>query len=308
MIPVKYATDPSEEAMTSRPRRRLSGASVVVGLVLGLALLFGLGVRRAEAQPGGILKDVGFEQNLDTQIPLGLDFRDERGREVKLASFFGERPVILVMGYKNCPTLCSTVLAELVRSLRPLDATIGKDFDLVYVSINPKETPEESDGQKRAYLKRYNRDGAEFGWHALTGSESSIRELAKAIGFRYAYNPRTAIYAHAAGFVLLTPGGRISRYFYGVEFPANELKPALALASQSKIGSTINRFVLFCYSYDPNTGKYTFAIMTAIKILGVATTLALGSYLFFMVRRERRMARATGRATPEQLPPGTAIP
>ena len=307
---MNLVTSSSQIRSTSNdPRlgRRSSGASLALGMILAFGAL-GSWSGPARAEPGGILKDVKFEQNLDTQIPLGVTFRNEQGADVKLAAYFGERPVILVMGYRNCPTLCSTVLAELVRSLRPLDISIGKDFDLVYVSINPKETPAESDGQKRAYLKRYNREGAEAGWHALTGTEASIRQLAKAIGFGYAYNPRTAVYAHSAGFIVLTPGGRISRYFYGVEFPANELKPAIALASANQIGSWTTRFVLYCYSYDPHTGRYTFAIMNAIKVLGVATALALGSYMFFMFRRDRQMARATGRSTPEQLPPGTVIP
>jgi len=303
----KHLPDHRPAPEAARPRRRRSGpASLAGGLLLAIVSL-GLPGGVARAQPGGVLKEVGFDQNLDAQIPLTVAFRDESGREVRLADYFGKRPVILVMGYKNCPMLCANVLAELTRSLRPLDASIGKDFDLVYVSINPKETPEQADAQRRVYLKRYNRPGAEAGWHALTGDEAAIGQLARSTGFRYAYNARTGVYAHAAGFVLLTPAGRISRYFYGLEYPANELKPALARASASKIGAPLDRVVLFCYDYDPASGKYTFAIMRAIQVLGVATALALGSYLFFSVRRDRRNARVTGRAFPE-LPPGPAIP
>jgi len=300
MTRVQPRTNQHRPPLAERPRRRSGPAPWA-------AAASAAPPSDARAQPGGVLKDVGFDQNLDAQVPLTLPFRDGEGRQVRLADYFGRRPVLLVMGYKNCPMLCSQVLRELTRSLRPLDASIGKDFDIVSVSINPKEPPEQADAQRRIYLKQYNRPGSEGGWHALTGDESSIKQLARSIGFRYAYSERTGLYAHAAGFVLLTPAGRISRYFYGVEYPANELKPALARASESKIGSPIERLVLFCYDYDPTTGKYTFAIMNAIRVLGVATALALGSYLFVMVRRDRRMARATGPRFPE-LPPGPAIP
>ena len=253
------------------------------------------------------MKEVGFDQNLDAQIPLLTNFRDEQGRIVPLSGFFGKRPVILVMGYSNCPLLCSQVLGQVTRSLKPLEPSIGKDFDLVTVSIDPKESPEQAEAQKRMYLKRYNRPGSEGGWHALTGDQASIERLAKAVGFRYTYNPRLNLYAHAAGFVLLTPAGRISRYFYGIDYPAREMKYALIEASASKIGSPIDKLVLYCYDYDPATGRYTFAIMSAIRVFGVATALALGMFMFAMVRRDRRMARATRAATPE-LPPGPAIP
>ena len=160
---------------------------------------------------------------------------------------------------------------------------------------------------RRNYLKRYNRPGSEAGWHALTGDEASIERLAKAVGFRYTYSPKLNLYAHAAGFVLLTPGRADLRYFYGIEYPARELKYALIEASASKIGSPIDKVVLYCYDYDPATGKYTFAVMNLIRVFGVATALALGTFMFVMVRRDRRMARATRAATPE-LPPGPAIP
>jgi len=279
---------------------------------LGSLLLIGLSALvvaspRASAQPGGALKEVAFDQNLNAQLPLTTTFRDAQGRIVPLSDYFGKRPVILVMGYANCPQMCSVVLGEVTRSLKPLEFSIGKDFDLLTVSIDPKETPERAEGQRRMYLKRYNRPGAESGWHALTGDEASISRLAKVVGFRYTYSPKLNLYAHAAGFVLLTPDARISRYFYGVEYPARELKYALMEASASKIGSPIDKLVMYCYDYDPATGKYTFAIMNVIRVLGVATVLALGTFVVVMIRRDRRMARATRASTPE-LPPGTAIP
>jgi protein SCO1/2 len=261
----------------------------------------------ASAEPGGALKEVAFDQKLDAQVPLLTPFRDEQGQAVRLSDFFGKRPVILVMGYSNCPLLCSQVLGQITRSLKALDASIGKDFDVVTVSVNPKESPEQADGQRQAYLKRYNRPGAESGWHALTGEEKSIRKLADSIGFRYTFNPRLNLYAHAAGFVLLTPAGRVSHYFFGVEYPARDLQTALREASAGQISTPIQKLLLYCYDYDPATGKYTFAVMNAIRVLGVATVLALGTFMFAMIRRDRRMARATKATTPE-LPPGTAIP
>ena len=291
----------------ARPRRRPGPASRAGLLLLSAASVLVLASPRASAQPGGALKEVAFDQNLNAQLPLTTAFRDENGQEVRLADYFGKRPVILVMGYTNCPLLCSQVLGEVTRSLKPLDASIGKDFDIVTVSINPKEAPEQADGQRRAYLKRYNREGAESGWHALTGDEASIRKLADAIGFRYTYSPKLNLYAHAAGFVLLTPAGRVSHYFFGVEYPARDLQFALRESSASKIGSPIHKLLLYCYDYDPATGKYTFAIMNMIRVLGVATVLALGTFMFVMLRRDRRMARAAKASYPE-LPPGPVIP
>ena len=285
----------------ARPRRRPKSASRAGLLLLVAASTLVVGHSRALAQPGGALKEVAFDQNLNAQVPLLTKFRDEEGREVKLADYFGKRPVILILGYTNCPMLCSHVLGEFTRSLKVLKPSVGRDFDVLTVSINPKETPEQADGQRRVYLKRYNRPGAEAGWHALTGDEASIARLAKTVGFRYTYSPKLNLYAHAAGFALLTPSGRISRYFYGVEYPANELQHALMDASASKIGSPIHSLLLYCYDYDPATGKYTFAIMNAIRVFGVATALALGTFMFVMVRRDRRMARATKATTPNYL-------
>src|SRR4051794_11087553 len=166
-----------------RPRRRPVTAVRAGLVILAIAATLGLVAPRASAQPGGVLKDVAFDQHLDTQIPLTLPFIDEEGRAVRLADYFGRRPVLLVMGYKNCPLLCSQVLGELTRSLKPLDSSVGKDFDILTVSIDPTETPEQAGAQRRVYLKRYNRAGAEEGWHALVGTKESSQQLARAIGF-----------------------------------------------------------------------------------------------------------------------------
>lgn len=246
----------------------------------------------AFGQARNILQDIDFKQNLDATVPLTLKFRDERGREVQLLDYFGKRPVILIMGYKNCPMMCSQVLGELTRSLKPLDPSVGKDFDIVNVSIDPHETPAQADQQRRIYLRQYGREGSDAGWHGLVGDQRAIDALADAIGFRYKYNERTASYIHTAGFVLLTPAGKISRYFFGVEYPARELKAALATAAESKISSPIDKVVMYCYEYDEKTGKYSVSIMNVIRVFGVATALALGVFLFAMVRRDRRMDRA----------------
>ena len=291
-----------------RPRRPDAGTAARGGLMFLIAAgALAVAGPFASAQPGGALKEVAFDQNLNAQIPLDASFRDEEGRPIRLYDVFGKRPVILVMGYSNCPLLCSQVLGQITRGLKPLEFSIGKEFDVVTVSINPEEQPAQADSLRKAYLKRYNRPGAEKGWHALTGDEASIQRLAKAVGFRYTFNPRLNLYAHAAGFVLVTSAGRISQYFYGIEYQAKDLKYALMQASQSKIGSPIDKLVMYCYDYDPATGKYTFAIMNTIRVFGVATALALGTFMFVMVRRDRRMARAT-KATFPELPPGPAIP
>lgn len=274
---------------TRRDRRRpLVLARAVLMMVAGVGVAMTLAPSAARAQARGVLKDIGFDQNLNTQIPLTLPFRDEEGRDVRLADYFGKRPVILVMGYKNCPMMCSQVLGELTRSLKPLDPTLGKDFDIVNVSIDPRETPAQADHQRRIYTKQYGRDGAEAGWHGLVGNQQSIDALAKAIGFRYKYNERVGSYVHTAGFVMLTPTGKISQYFFGVEYPARELNAALKTAAASKISSPIEKVVMYCYDYDEKTGKYSFAIMNVIRVFGVATALALGVFVFAMVRRDRR--------------------
>ncbi|HEX8198962.1 MAG TPA: SCO family protein, partial [Isosphaeraceae bacterium] len=241
-----------------RPRRRRGGPEAPGARVARpwLAVLAGLlilpGVARAQQQPtpeapGTTLQKVGFDQNLDAQVPLDLPFRDEQGRPVRLGDYFGRRPVILTLVYYRCPMLCGLELNGLARSLKPLTPAIGRDFEVVTVSIDPTETPELAAEKKANYMKRYGRDGTEGGWHFLTGEAGSIARLAQAVGFRYTYNPQTKLYAHAAGLVILTPGGRIARYFYGIDFPAKDVQGALAEAQAGKVGAPIARLLLFCY-------------------------------------------------------------
>ena len=229
---------------------------------------------------------VGFDQKLGTRLPLDRRFRDDSGRELALGELFGRRPVIVVPVYYQCPLLCNQTLNALTRSLKPLSLDAGKDFDVVAVSIDPEEMPELASTKKAGYLERYGRPGTESGWHFLTGEAASIAAVTEAIGFRYTYNPQTKLYAHAAGIVIATPDGRISRYYYGIDYPARDLQVELKRANSGQIGSPISGLLLLCYDYDAATGKYTLSILRLMRVLGVATVLTLGSFLFVMFRRD----------------------
>ena len=240
-----------------------------------------------EKAAGSVVTQVGFDQKLGDRLPLDLHFRDDSGRDVTLGDLFGRRPVILAPVYYRCPMVCNQVLNGLTRSLKPLSNSAGQDFDIVAVSINPEETPELAGQKKASYLERYDRPGTESGWHFLTGGASSIEALTRAIGFRYTYNPETKLYAHAAGIVVVTPDGRAARYFYGIDYPAREIQYELERARQGQVGSPITRLLLLCYDYDAATGKYTLSILRLTRILGTATAVALGCFLFIMFRRDR---------------------
>jgi protein SCO1/2 len=239
-----------------------------------------------------VLKRADIEQRLNEQVPLDAAFRDETGKRVRLGDYFGERPVILTLVYHECPMLCNEVLNALTRGLKGMTFDVGKQFEVVTVSINPAETTELAAAKKAGYLRRYGRPGAGRGWHFLTGDEGSIRRLAQSVGFRYAYMPESKQYAHAAGIVLLTPAGRVARYFFGISYAPRDLRLGLTEASAGKIGSPIEQMLLFCYRFDATTGKYTFAIMNALRLLATATAVALAAYVSTMLWRERRRGRA----------------
>jgi protein SCO1/2 len=249
--------------------------------------------------PASLVQKVDFEQRLDQQIPLTLTFRDEAGRNVRLADYFGSRPVILFLGYYRCPLICGQGLNGLARSLKPLPLKFAQDFEVVTVSIDPKEQPGLAKDKKTAILRRYDKAGAEAGWHFLTGDEDQIRPLAEAVGFRYTHNPVNEQYVHPAGIVVLTPEGKISRYFYGIDFPSKDLQFAMIDASAGKVGSPVHKLLLFCYDYDPTTGRYTLAVTYLIRVVGSATALALGAYILVMLLRERRHPVTT---TPTRQP------
>ncbi len=234
-----------------------------------------------------LLKDVGIDQNLNSQIPLDLEFRDEKGRAVRLNEYFSKRrPVILSLVYYNCPMLCTQVLNGLLRSLKEQSLNPGKDFEVVTLSIDPTEKPVLASAKHDLYTGIYARPGAAEGWHFLTGEEAQIRQLAHALGFRYAYDPASKQFAHASAIFVLTPDGKISRYFYGIQYPERDLRLGLVEASQGEIGSPVDQILLFCYHYDPVTGKYGLLISRVIKAAGLATVLAIGALVFILGRRE----------------------
>jgi protein SCO1/2 len=238
-----------------------------------------------------MLNDVGIDQRLGAQVPLDLEFRDERGETVRLADLMHGRPVVLSLVYYRCPMLCGEVLNGLLKSSQALQFVIGHDYDMLTVSFDPQETPELARDKKAAFVKRYRRPGAEEGWHFLVGDAPSIERLAASVGFRYRYDERSNQYAHGAGVVVLTPDGQVSRYFYGIDYPPTSLRLALVESAAGKIGSPVDQFLLLCFHYDPATGRYGLAIARLLKWCGCATLLVLGTFLLVMYRRERRMPR-----------------
>lgn len=240
---------------------------------------------------GGMIQEIGIDQKLGESLPLDLEFRDERGSKVRLGKFFGEKPVVLALVYYRCPMLCTQVLNGFLKTSQAVKFTIGEDYDVVTVSFDPHDTPELAAEKKASYVRAYRREGAARGWHFLTGDQESIRRLTKAVGFRYRYDERTDQYAHASGIMLATPDGRLSRYFYGIEYPPNDLRLGLVESSQKKIGSPVDQILLLCYHYDPLTGKYGLVISSALRIAGMATMLGLGCFLTVMFRQERRRQR-----------------
>ncbi|MCL6533475.1 MAG: SCO family protein [Armatimonadetes bacterium] len=246
-----------------------------------------------EQEQKKILEQVTVEQRLNTQVPLDLTFRDETGKTVRLGDYFGKRPVILVMAYYECPMLCTVVLNELTRSLNALDYTIGKEFEVITVSISPTETPELARQKKQTYLSAYKKSGGEKGWHFLVGDEPNIKALANAVGFQYTYDPRTKQYAHPAVIMILTPQGKLARYLMGIEFSARDLKFALTEASEGKIGNPVLSTVLYCFQYDPSTGKYGLVILRVIQVAGIITVLSLAILIGGALLLERRRPNQT---------------
>lgn len=245
----------------------------------------------ASAKPG-VLSKIGIDQKLNQSVPLDLTFNDESGREVRLAEYFGKRPVILALVYYECPMLCTQVLNGLVSALGTLKFDAGREFDVVAVSINPKEGPGLASQKKAAYIERYGRPQTAAGWHFLTGSDASIRRLADAVGFRYEYDKEIGQFAHGAGIEVLTPKGTISHYFYGIEFAPRDLKFGLIQASEERIGSPVDDVLLLCYHYDPATGKFGATAIGMVRIGAIATVVAFLSFLFVSLRRERAAGHA----------------
>jgi protein SCO1 len=237
----------------------------------------------ANVRPPG-LKNVGIEQHLSEQIPPDLAFRDETGKPVHLTDYFGKRPMILNLVYYQCPMLCGEVLSGLESALRVMKFDVSKEFDVLTISFDPRETPEMAAKKKAEFLKRYGRAGAEQGWHFLTGPKESIDALTKAAGFQYEYIDKTGQFAHATAIMVLTPGGKISQYYYGVEFAPKDLRLGLIQASGNKIGTVVDQVLLYCYHYDPATGKYGAIISRILQLAGAATIIIMGVFIAVMIR------------------------
>jgi len=242
------------------------------------------------APPAGerprILSDVGFDQHLGETVPLDAVFRDESGRAVRLGDYFGRRPVVLSLAYYECPMLCTVTLNGLASAPDVVSYDPGKEFEVVTVSFEPRETPELAAAKKAAYLRRYRRPGAAAAWHFLTGDAAQIRRLTDAVGFKYAWDETTRQYAHASGIMVLTRDGRLARYLYGVEYAPKDLRFAIYEASQGKILSPVDHLLLYCYHYDPTLGRYGTTVMALLRVAGVLTLAGLGVLMITLRRRE----------------------
>jgi protein SCO1/2 len=250
------------------------------------------GVRPAPGVPSSqmpaALQNVEFAQRLNDTLPLDLVFTDEDGRSVKLGEYFSRKPVVLTFVYYDCPMLCSQVLNGVVSALMALDETAGRDYEVVAVSFDPRDTPIAAAAKKKSYVDRYGRPGSADGFHFLTGSEASVKALTEAAGFKYAWDDKTQQFAHASGFVVATPQGMLSRYFFGIEYAPRDLKFALIESSAGRVGNLVDQVLLYCYHYDPATGSYSFVAMKAVRLGGAFTLLALAGFVIVALRREHR--------------------
>jgi protein SCO1/2 len=259
---------------------------------LVIALLMSLTARADNsATPPKLPGEVNIQQHLDAQIPMDLMFRDETGNVVRLGQYFHGKPVLLNFMYYRCPMLCSVVMDGVSSALTELKFDVGKEFDVITVSIDPRDTPEAAAMKKEHYIKRYGRFDAARGWHFLTGPESAIKHLTNVVGFHYAYDPKIDQFAHATALMVLTPQGHVSRYLYGFEYKPRDLRLGLVEASAGKIGKLTDAILLLCYHYDPATGKYSRTAMNFVRAGGVATVVSLAGFILVMVRRERKAAR-----------------
>ena len=250
-------------------------------------------VGHAAHEKPGILSKIGIDQRLNQRVPLDLPFVDENGRDVRLGDYFGKRPVLLAMVYYECPMLCTQVLNGVAGALKTMNFDVGREFDVVAVSINPKEGPGLAAAKKQTYVERYGRPQTAGGWHFLTGREENIRALANAVGFRYVYDEETKQFAHGAGIELLTPKGVIARYYYGIEYSPRDIRLGIIEASEEKVGNPIDSVMLLCFHYDPTTGKYGATALTMVRVGAVATMIGFAAFLFVAVRRERAAGDGT---------------
>jgi protein SCO1/2 len=251
-----------------------------------------------------VLRDVGLDQKLGAQVPLDVTFRDEHGASVSIGQLLQGKPAILTLVYYQCPMLCTEVLNATLNSLKEVPLEIGKDFSVITVSIDPSERPVLAEAKQIMYSGLYGRPGAVHGWHFLTGDDAQIHRLAAAVGFRYAYDATSKQFAHASGIMVLTPEGKLSRYFYGISYRPRDVRLGLVEASEGKIGTLTDTILLYCYHYDPSTGKYGVVVTNVVRGAGILTVLALALMVLIFLRRERRIAAAG--AAPGNAQRGTA--
>lgn len=286
----------------------MRASSLLLGGLVCSVAAFGQPGQPAPAQPSysmqdsnlktalpGALQGVGIEQKLDQQLPLDVTLKDEAGRDVRLSSFFHQgKPVLLAFVYYRCPMLCTQILTGVESTLKAVTFNPGKDFEVVAVSFDPKDTPEIAAAKKQTYVHRYNRPNTANGWHFLTGDEKNVKALTDAAGFYYKYDPKTDQYAHASAIIIATPDGRLSRYFYGVEYAPRDVRLGLVEASQNKIGSPVDAALLFCFHYDPATGKYGAIAMNILRGSAALFALIGGTFLLIVIRRDMRSGKQRG--------------
>ena len=275
-------------------------SALAIGLLAACTGVSAFAQAAPKLQPGdavsnqkpSILDQVGIDQRLNNQVPLDLMFNDENGQAVQLRQYFGSKPVILVLVYYQCPMLCSQVLNGFTGALNGIvKFNVGRDFDVVTVSFDPRDTAQNAAETKKRYMQRYRRPGAEQGWHFLTGRKDQIDALAGAVGFRYAWDPEIQQYAHASGVMLLTPAGKVAQYYYGIEYVPRDIQLGLVEASKGKIGNLVDQVLLYCYHYDPTKAKYGAAIFNILRLGALATVLVLGGFMLMMFRRDSLAAR-----------------
>jgi protein SCO1 len=276
----------------------------LLAAALTLGVSSGASAQYADAPPRptsvtarpGLLKSIGIDQKIGEQLPLDLTFKDEHGADVRLGQFFGTKPVVLALAYYECPMLCTQVLNGMTGSLKTLSFDAGKDYQVVVVSIDPRDTPELAAEKKANYVEHYGRPGTAAGWHFLTGTNESIKPLAAAIGFRYAYDDNLKQFAHGAAIYVATPKGVISRYLLGIDFAPRDLRLAMVEASNNKLGTVGDKVLLLCYHYDPSDGKYGAAVLNAVRAGFIVTVGAFLAFVFVSRRRENQAAH-TGTRT-----------
>lgn len=285
----------------------MAGATVFVLIVFFAAASslaqrpFGATSYRPPADQGEVARmvsQIGIDQHLGEQLPLDLKLRDEQGKAVALGDFFHQKPVVLMLVYYRCPMLCTQVLNGFLKSSQAVKYVIGRDYEVVTVSFDPRENPELAAEKKAAYVRAYRREGAAAGWHFLTGDEKTIEQLTAAVGFRYRYDAKSDQFAHASGIVVATPQGKLSRYFYGIEYDPRNLRLALVESGENRVGTLADKVLLLCFHYDPLTGKYGLIIANVIRFTGSLTALLLGAFLISMYRLERRRSKALAAALP----------